>query len=82
MQELLAKYFNYLLIERGVAQNTLEAYGRDLRPVSFICSGEKGITDLQEVTPEVIIEYLMQIKREGLSANSMNRSLGRSAGIL
>jgi len=31
MQELLTRYLNHLLIERGVAQNTLEAYGRDLR---------------------------------------------------
>jgi len=28
MQELLTKYFNYLLIERGLAQNTLESYSR------------------------------------------------------
>jgi len=81
MQELLAKYFNYLLIERGVAQNTLEAYGRDLRRFLLFVQEQKGLTQLPEVTPEVIIEYLTQIKREGLSANSMNRSLAAMRGF-
>ncbi len=80
MQELLAKYLNYLLIERGVAQNTLEAYGRDLRRF-LVFIQQKGLTQLQEATPEILIEYLIQIKNEGLSANSMNRSLAALRGF-
>ena len=80
MQELLKKYLNHLLIERGVAQNTLEAYGRDLhRYFQFL--RQKDITGLQEVKPEVIIEYLVLIKGEGLSANSMNRALAALRGL-
>jgi tyrosine recombinase XerD len=80
MQELLARYLNYLLIERGVAKNTLEAYGRDLQRFILFLQ-EKGITELNEVMPEVIIEYLVRIKDEGLSANSMNRSLAALRGL-
>ena len=80
MQELLAKYLNYLLIERGVAQNTLEAYGRDLRRF-LVFIQQRGLTQLQEATPEILIEYLIQIKNEGLSANSMNRSLAALRGF-
>ena len=80
MQELLEKYLNYLLIERGVAQNTLEAYGRDLRRFALIAR-EKGFTDARQVVPEVVIEYLVRIKDEGLSANSMNRSLAAIRGF-
>jgi integrase/recombinase XerD len=80
MQELPAEYLNYLLIERGVAQNTLEAYGRDLRRF-LVFMEQKGLTQLQEATPEVLIEYLIQIKNEGLSANSMNRSLAALRGF-
>ena len=80
MQELLKKYLNHLLIERGVAQNTLEAYGRDLhRYFQFL--RQKDITGLQEVKPEVIIEYLVLIKGDGLSANSMNRALAALRGL-
>jgi integrase/recombinase XerD len=81
MQQLLTKYFNYLLIERGVAQNTLESYGRDLRRFLLFVQKKKGLTDVDEVTPEVIIEYLVQIKNEGLAANSMNRSLAALRGF-
>lgn len=80
MQELLARYLNYLLIERGVAQNTLEAYGRDLQRFILFLQ-EKGITELNKVMPEVIVEYLVRIKDEGLSANSMNRSLASLRGL-
>ena len=61
MQELLTKYFNYLLIERGVAQNTLESYGRDLRRFILFVEENRKIADVKEVTPEVIVEYLTQI---------------------
>jgi len=77
----LTKYFNYLLIERGVAQNTLESYGRDLRRFLLFVQENKGLTDVHEVTPEVIIEYLVRIKNEGLAANSMNRSLAALRGF-
>lgn len=81
MQELLTKYFNYLLIERGIAQNTLESYGRDLQRFILFAQGEKKITDVQKVTPETIIEYLTRIRDEGLAANSMNRSLAALRGF-
>jgi len=81
MQELLTKYFNYLLIERGVAQNTMESYGRDLRRFIFFLEENKRIKDIKEVTPEVIVAFLTWIKNEGLAANSMNRSLAALRGF-
>jgi len=80
MQELLTRYLNHLLIERGVAQNTLEAYGRDLRRY-FQFLRQKDLTELQDAKPEVIIEYLVKIKGDGLSANSMNRALAALRGF-
>jgi integrase/recombinase XerD len=80
MQNLLNSYFDHLLIEKGVADNTLEAYGRDLkRYVSFL--EQKGLTDVRSVIPKTVIEFLVQIKGEGLSANSMNRSLAALRGF-
>jgi integrase/recombinase XerD len=80
MLEMLERYLNYLLIERGVAQNTLEAYGRDLqRYLAFIT--QKGLSHFKDATPEIIVEYLVLIKNEGLSANSMNRALAALRGF-
>ena len=80
MQEILPRYLNHLLIERGMASNTLEAYGRDLRRY-FLFLQQKDVNELQDVKPDVIIEYLVQIKGEGLSANSMNRALAALRGL-
>ena len=76
----MTRYLNHLLIERGVAQNTLEAYGRDLRRY-FQFLRQKDLTELQDAKPEVIIEYLVKIKGDGLSANSMNRALAALRGF-
>lgn len=81
MQRLLVKYFDYLLIERGMAQNTLESYGRDLRRYIFFIEEDKKINDINKITPEVIVEYLSRIRDEGLAANSMNRSLAALRGF-
>ena len=77
MRDLLNRYYNHLLIEKGAAGNTLEAYGRDLnRYVSFL--EQRSLT---EATPQTVIDFLVQIKNEGLSANSMNRSLAALRGF-
>jgi integrase/recombinase XerD len=81
MRELLAKYFNYLLIERGVSPNTLESYGRDLRRFAAFVEESRKITDIVKITPEVIVEYLTKIREEGLGANSMNRALAALRGF-
>jgi integrase/recombinase XerD len=80
MRDWFNRYIRYLLIEKGVADNTLEAYGRDLnRHCAFLES--RGMDDFQMVTAQVMIEYLVRIKDEGLSANSMNRSLAALRGF-
>lgn len=81
MKELLTRYLNYLLVERGVSQNTLESYGRDLRRFVLFIEDGKKISDAGQVTPEVIIEFLTRIREEGLAANSMNRSLAALRGF-
>ncbi|MEN6358487.1 MAG: site-specific tyrosine recombinase XerD [Smithellaceae bacterium] len=80
MRDLLNRYYQHLLIEKGAAGNTLEAYGRDLnRYLSFL--EQKGLTDARSVLPQMVVDFLVQLKSEGLSANSMNRSLAALRGF-
>jgi integrase/recombinase XerD len=80
MRDLLSRYYNYLLIEKGAAGNTLEAYGRDVnRYINFLEAN--GLADIQSATPQVVIDFLVQIKGEGLSANSTNRALAALRGF-
>ena len=80
MRELLNRYHHYLLIEKGASGNTLEAYGRDLkRYLTYI--EQQGISDARSVSPQTVVDFLVQIKSEGLSANSMNRALAALRGF-
>ena len=80
MRDLVNQYINHLLIEKGAAGNTLEAYGRDLKRYTAFLE-QKELKDMRSVIPETVIEFLVQIKGEGLSANSMNRSLAALRGF-
>ncbi|HOW56430.1 MAG TPA: site-specific tyrosine recombinase XerD [Smithellaceae bacterium] len=80
MQKEIDEYLSYLLIERGVAQNTLESYRLDLhRFISYFA--EKGKTDPGKVLAQDIIEYLVWLKDKGLAATSMNRVLAALRGF-
>lgn len=80
MRDMLNQYLNHLLIEKGAANNTLEAYERDLkRYASFL--EQKELPDIRSVRAENVIDFLVQIKSEGLSANSMNRTLAALRGF-
>jgi integrase/recombinase XerD len=80
MRDLLDRYYNHLLIEKGAAANTLEAYGRDLnRYISYL--EELGLTSIQSATPQTVIDFLVRAKGEGLSANSTNRALAALRGF-
>lgn len=80
MRNRLNQYLNHLLIEKGASDNTLEAYGRDLnRYVSFL--EQRGLTQAGSADPKTVIEFLVQLKKGDLSANSMNRSLAALRGF-
>lgn len=77
---MLDQYLNYLVVEKGVAHNTVEAYSRDLnRHLAFLKG--TGIDDLSIVTSDNIIIYMGGLRGEGLSSRSVNRSLAAVRGF-
>ena len=56
-------YLEYLVVERGLAANTVESYRRDLRRYSSVLAG-RGKTGLGDVTPADVAEFLASL-REG-----------------
>lgn len=67
-------FLQYLLVERGVSSNTVEAYGRDtLRYVAFL-EGE-GTTEPAGITPLQVASFLARLMSEGLSPRSRARTL-------
>ena len=80
MHDLLDQYLNYLSVEKGCSHNTLEAYSRDLHGyLTFI--QKCGCIKIQDASSDVIMAYLTARKKDGLSANSMNRGLAAIRGF-
>ena len=60
---MIRDYLQYLVVERGLAANTVESYRRDLRRYASVLAG-RGTTGLADVTPADVAEFLASL-REG-----------------
>ncbi len=74
MQQLVEDYLAYLSVERGLANNTLSAYGRDLRAYVRFLQGQ-SLTALSETTKETVRTYLEQLHNRGRAASTISRNL-------
>ena len=74
LQNYEREFLNYLAVERGLARNTLESYGRDLRTFRlFIADGQLDF--LQGSGREAIQGYLAHLKSQGKSTSTLARNL-------
>ncbi len=74
MKNLIEGFISYLAVERGLADNTLIAYRRDLvKYVSFLQS--LGISSADQISRQNVSEYIHHQKKQGLQVTSICRSL-------
>lgn len=75
MKDYAEEFLNYLVVERGLSENTISAYRRDLYKYIDFITGQKKRTHLSEISHNEIQDYMMFQKEKGLSGNSISRSL-------
>lgn len=74
MQSDLEDFFIYLVSEKGLALNTLEAYRRDLSAfLSFL--QYRAVSSWSAVDLQVIVDYLAQKKADDYATSSICRAL-------
>lgn len=74
MDQNLDNFLNFLVVEKGLSRNTLDAYGRDLaRYVTFL--KEQKLESLEAVNSPLVLRFLGRLKEWGLSPRSRARSL-------
>src|SRR5512136_2591054 len=74
MNEYLDLFLNYLLVEKGLASNTLEAYSRDIgRYLNHL--EREGHGDIAGVRPLDIAAFIAHLKEAGLKPRSRARTL-------
>jgi integrase/recombinase XerD len=79
MRDLIREYTSYLRIEKGLAQNTLLSYGRDLarlRRWAEVCGRE--VQDLSRVE---MAGWSRWLNNQGLSPHSIARAISAARGL-
>jgi integrase/recombinase XerD len=72
--DLLDRYLDFLMVEKGLAAQTIEAYSRDLvRYIAFL--DENGHAAVSEADTPLILKYLISMREDGLNARSRARHL-------
>ncbi|MFZ2632126.1 MAG: site-specific tyrosine recombinase XerD [Desulfosalsimonadaceae bacterium] len=67
-------YINYLVVEKGLADATIESYSSDLKKYAAFLNAFK-IKQITDSDTTVILKYLIILRDEGLSARSRARHL-------
>lgn len=74
MDEAIQAFVDYIAIERGLSQNTVAAYARDLSQFARYAAG-KGICNPDDLTEDVLAAFLEELRKAGISPSSISRKL-------
>lgn len=74
MKALVKEFINYLAVERGLANNTLDSYNRDLNQFMSFLEKEK-VSEVQKATRNMIMAYLLFLQKRGRATATVSRHL-------
>ena len=77
---LIGLYLDVLAVERGLAANSIAAYGRDLANLAAWCAAE-GYGDATLLDRQALERWLLHLHGAGLSARSRARALSAARGF-
>ena len=78
--EQIDQFVDYLGVEKHYASNTISAYQRDLLKFLSFCL-ENSVTEWQDIEPETLNHFVMELRHRGVSARSIRRYLSSIRGF-
>ena len=78
--QILAEYLEYLEIEKGLSQNTVDAYRRDLSEFWDFCNTQ-NVEELENVSRNTISLYILNLHDKKYSATSIMRKIASLRGF-
>ena len=73
METLIEKYFEFLVNTKGVSENTLLSYKRDIKDYA-IYAEDNGL-NIENAGGTIVLDYLMKLQKSGKSASTVSRNL-------
>jgi integrase/recombinase XerD len=78
-RDLVREFLTYMQVEKGLARNSLESYGRDLARLKVWASAQgKDVADLERAD---LRGWIADLSREGLSPASVSRAVSAARGF-
>jgi len=74
MDQWQDQFLHYLIVEKGLSKNTIEAYGHGLSRF-FNHLKEKGVHEIQEIGKFHVRGFLLSLRKRGLSPRTIVRNL-------
>ncbi|HDP98710.1 MAG TPA: site-specific tyrosine recombinase XerD [bacterium] len=74
MDKFVDDFINYLMVERNLAENTIEAYAADLRKYADFLI-ERNIPEPAQIELKDIVAFLTGLSKQGLSSLTVARNL-------
>jgi len=74
MKSLVEEFIHYLAVERGLADNTLDSYNRDLNQFLGFLEQEK-VQDVNMTSRNIIMAYLLFLQKRGRATATVSRHL-------
>ncbi|MFD1707083.1 site-specific tyrosine recombinase XerD [Siminovitchia sediminis] len=75
MKDRLQDFIHFMVIEKGLSQNTVKAYERDLANYLEYIQNMLDIHQFDNITRMHIIQFLAQLKSEGKSSRTLARHI-------
>ena len=74
MANYVEEFIHYLAVERGLAQNTLESYGRDLQQFHLYLKNS-NLELIRDSSRNIILNYLNALQAKGRAVSTISRNL-------
>lgn len=78
--QILSEYLEYLEIEKGLSQNTLDAYRRDLSAFIDFCSSLEA-NELTQIQRNHLNSYILELREKKYSPTSVMRKIASLRGL-
>lgn len=75
VKDYLKDFLHYLIVEKGLAENTIQSYRRDISAYLIFIEKKLQINDINHVTRVHIMQFLSCLKDEGKSARTIARHI-------